>query len=235
MKYIQNKIADLLFPRRCAICDKALIKDESGICPDCLKRIKYIEEPVCFKCGRPVLNNKEYCDECEVTRHEFIGGRFVFPYDYIGTSVYKFKYMNRPEYIAFYAKAIEERLGEFIRHIDPDGFVPVPIHKKRYIKRGYNQAEELSKELSKLTGIQTYNDLVLRIKDTVPQKKINKIERQINMKKAFIVKENSVKLRKIIVVDDIFTTGSTIDSLARELKKSGVEKIYFITITAAGT
>ena len=55
------------------------------------------------------------------------------------------------------------------------------------------------------------------------------------MKKAFIVKENSVKLRKIIVVDDIFTTGSTIDSLARELKKSGVEKIYFITITAAGT
>ena len=138
--------------------------------------------------------------------------------------------MNRPEYIAFYAKAIEERLGEFIRHIDPDGFIPVPIHKKRYIKRGYNQAEELSKELSKLTGIQTYNDLVLRIKDTVPQKKINKIERQINMKKAFIVKENSVKLRKIIVVDDIFTTGSTCDECASVLMKNGAYKVIVLTV-----
>lgn len=232
---MRNRVWDILFPRRCGVCDKALAKYEQGICSECIKKAVYIEEPVCVKCGRPITGMTVLCSDCMKNRREFEAGRFPLSYEWIGNSVYRFKYMNRPEYVTYYADVIMDKLGDFIKCINADAFVPVPLHKKRLAKRGYNQAEELSRELSKRTGIPTVANCVQRSRNTIPQKKFNKKARLINMKKAFIVRENSVKLKTIIVVDDIFTTGSTINSLSRELKASGVGKIYFITITAAGT
>ena len=224
-----------LYPKRCAICDDALMEGEVGACDKCKERLVFIKEPICLTCGRPMTHEGYKCEECEREKHLFTAGRAVFSYDFISESIYRFKYLNRAEYGEYFGSEMVKAHGEFLRQIKPDAVMPVPLHKKRYLKRGYNQAALLAKEISRLTGIPFYEDLLKRSRDTVPQKKFNKKQRFINMKKAFIVGKNSVKLSKVIVVDDIFTTGSTIDSLSLELKKAGVKDIYFITLTAAGT
>ena len=235
MKFTVSRLTDLFFPRRCVLCDNTLMASENGVCGDCKNKIKYISGRVCPVCGRKLLKSGEICEDCVKTRHVFLGGRFPFSYELIGDSVFRFKYSNRPEYAAFYAESIVEYAREFIASVDADGIIPVPLHKKRLAKRGYNQAELLAAEISKLTKIPMYADLAERVVNTRPQKEFDKKQRQINVKKAFNVKENSVKLRTVLVVDDIFTTGSTIDSLAESLKGSGVERVYFLTITAAST
>ena len=224
-----------LYPKRCAICDNALLGSEKGACDKCKERIVYIKHPICLKCGRPMTHEGEICEECTVTKHVFAAGRSVFSYDFISESIYRFKYLNRAEYGEYFGREMVKAQGEFIAQIKPDAIIPVPLHKKRYVKRGYNQAALLAYEMSRLTGVPVMEDFLKRSKDTVPQKKFNKKQRFINMKKAFIVGKNVVKLSKVIVVDDIFTTGSTIDSLSLELKKAGVKDIYFITLTSAGT
>ena len=229
------RILDLLFPRRCVLCDGALSKDEENICKECAPKVGLIGGDVCMVCGRSVQKEQELCPDCTGNKHRFRGGRFALSYDVIGDSVFKFKYSNRPEYAKFYAKSITDRWGEWIEAVNADALVPVPLHKKRLLKRGYNQAELLSKELSRLTGIPSLGDYATRVKNTAPQKKYDRKQRQINVEKAFIVNKNSVKLKTVIVVDDIFTTGSTIDSLSEALMEAGVKRVYFLTITAAGT
>lgn len=145
------------------------------------------------------------------------------------------KYSNRAEYAAFYAGAMAKRWGPWLQSLGADALLPVPIHRIRLAKRGYNQAGLIARELSALIHIPVYEDYMVRSRNTVPQKLFDKKRREINVKKAFNVGKNGVKLKTVIVVDDIFTTGSTIDELSRVLKKIGVEKIYFITITAAGS
>jgi ComF family protein len=114
--------------------------------------------------------------------------------------------------------------------MDAQAIIPVPIHRSRLRQRGYNQAELVAKELSRLTGIPMYGKLVKRTKKTVPQKMLNPNERQNNLKKAFNIDSNVVKLNKTILIDDIYTTGSTIDAVAMELKRHGVKSVFFITL-----
>lgn len=236
MRLLGNRsIVDLFFPKRCVLCDGTLSGEEEGICGGCIGKIKYIEGDVCAVCGRTVSDNAELCRECAGRKRGFLGGRFPLSYELIGDSVFRFKYANRPEYGAFYAKCIVERWREWIEAVDPDALIPVPLHKKRFNKRGYNQAEILAKEISNLINVPCLPGLVSRVKNTAPQKRFDRKQRQINVKKAFIVNENSVKLSTVIVVDDIFTTGSTIEALSDVLKKAGVKRVYFLTITAAET
>jgi ComF family protein len=145
-------------------------------------------------------------------------------------SIYRFKYLGRSEYAKFYASDICDRLGKEIDRMDADALIPIPIHSSRQRERGYNQAVELSRELSKLTGIPTCADIVKRVKKTIPQKELNPQERQNNLKKAFNISSDVVKLNKTIIIDDIYTTGSTIDAVAKELKTHGVKEVYFITL-----
>ena len=235
MKALVNKIKDLFFPPRCALCDDVLDIKEKNVCEKCEKNIGYIKGPICYKCGRPVKEGEEYCFDCKKENHVFNAGRFPLSYEYIGDSLFRFKYNNRPEYADFYAKCSVKRYGEWIEGLKAQALVPVPLNKKRFAKRGYNQAEEYCKALSLLTGIPMYADIVKRVRDTKPQKIFDKKGRRQNVKKAFNVTENVVKLNTIILVDDIFTTGSTIDALSEEFRNKGVKNIYFITVSGAGT
>lgn len=108
--------------------------------------------------------------------------------------------------------------------------MPVPVHASRRRSRGYNQAELVASEMSRLTGITMYDKLVKRVRKTVPQKELSIQERQNNLKKAFNITSNDVKLKKTILVDDIYTTGSTLDAVAMELKRHGVKSVYFIAL-----
>ena len=145
--------------------------------------------------------------------------------------MYRFKYAGRKEYARFYAKNIAVEFHNQTQIWQPQALLPVPIHPKRRKKRGYNQAEEIAKELGQLWNLPVVTNLVYRNKNTRPMKEIVGTDRQNNLKKAFKLGTNDVKLNTIIIIDDIYTTGSTIDAVARECRKAGIENIYFITVS----
>lgn len=171
-----------------------------------------------------------FCSGCIQKKHIFDYGYAVYDYQSMRKSIYRFKYANRCEYASFYAKDICEKLSKEIQLMEADSIVPVPIHASKLKSRGYNQAQLIARELSQLTGIPIYENIIKRVRKTVPQKELGTQERQNNLKKAFNISADVVKLNKTIVIDDIYTTGSTLDAVALELKRHGVRTIYFITL-----
>ncbi|MDE6406416.1 MAG: double zinc ribbon domain-containing protein, partial [Lachnospiraceae bacterium] len=222
-----NTAVTLLFPRRCPVCDEPVRPWNALICKGCAPKLTYIKPPYCCKCGKHIGDSgKEYCDDCAAHPHLFDSGRALFSYRSVSASIARFKYRGRREYAACYASCIQNQLGDFIRACRADALVPVPLHKSRYKKRGYNQAQALAEELSARTGIPVRADLIERAEKTAPMKDLSAAERQNNLKKAFKILRNDVELGIIIIIDDIYTTGSTIDAMSRELRKAGVERIY---------
>ena len=226
-----DMILDILFPARCAVCDQVLPFGKHEICAGCQINIKYLGNQICLRCGKEVKEGEEYCYDCRKRSHCFDQGRAVFSYEFIRLSLYRFKYAGRKEYAKFYAKSIALRLKEQKEIWQPQALVPIPLHPKKQKKRGYNQAEEIAVELGKIWNIPVITNLVYRTKNTRPMKEIVGTDRQNNLKKAFKLGTNDVKLKTIIIMDDIYTTGSTMDAVAGECRKAGVEKIYFITVS----
>lgn len=223
-------ILQLFFPRRCPVCDGIVRPSGEKICVSCLKKLKVLTPPWCLKCGKKLYEEGELCADCRRVSHQFIRGRALYEYDAVASSVYRLKYGKRQEYADFFGEEMAKYLGEFIRGVQPDALIPVPLHRKRQIKRGYNQAKLLADAVGKCMDIPVCDNLVCRVKNTLPLKEQNPKERQNNLKKAFIIGQNDVKLDTVIIIDDIYTTGSTVDEVSAVLKKHGVKKIYVITL-----
>jgi ComF family protein len=185
-----------------------------------------------MKCGKPLREEQaEYCGDCLSRRHSYDRGRALLHYQgQVKRSVYRFKYAGRREYAKAYAELFAAQLGSFLQETGAQALVPVPLHRARQRKRGYNQAALLARELSRLTGIPVEEHLVVRRKNTIPQKQLDVAQRQNNLKRAFKMCQNDVKLKTIILIDDIYTTGSTMDALSTLLKEHGTERVFFLTL-----
>lgn len=227
---VKDVVLDLLYPRRCVCCDEALAFGKKELCPDCRDRIVYIEDPFCMKCGKQLADEREYCDDCRKREHAFIQGSAVFDYGSVADAMYRFKNQGRREYAEFFGKELYRTKKEWLRMLRPDGLVPVPIHKSRMRKRGYNQAGELAKQLSRYTGVPVYDRWIERVSDTKPLKELNAQERQNNLKRAFKMVQNDVKLNTIVIIDDIYTTGSTIDAMAQTIRESMDCRVYYLAV-----
>ncbi len=226
-----SQLISLFFPRRCPVCDRPVRPWNALVCTECAPSFAYIEPPYCLKCGKHIgSSEKEYCGDCAAQRHLYDRGRALFYYRSVSASIARFKYRGRREYAAYYAACMAGELGTFISSCRADALVPVPLHSDRQRKRGYNQAQVMAEALSALTGIPVRADLIERTVKTAPMKDLSAAERQNNLKKAFKILRNDVKLNTIIIIDDIYTTGSTIDAMSREFRKAGVGRIYFITL-----
>lgn len=224
-------VCDLLFPPRCPICDKVQSRADKGICPDCRKKIKYIREPRCLKCGKQLSDElQEYCRDCGEKMHLFIQGRALYDYGTVAGALYKFKYKGKKEYGEIFGEEMAFFLGDYIRRIAPDALVPVPMYPAKERRRGYNQAQVLAESLGKHLNLPVEAGLVKRIRNTKALKALNPKERLNNLKNAFNLVGNGVKLNTIIIVDDIYTTGSTVDAVAEIFLKAGVKNIYFIAL-----
>ncbi len=229
---LKERLLNLIYPRRCPMCDLILGKDETYICSTCANQVEFVRDAYCMKCGKPVLKEQEYCRDCMVRPHRFDSGRVLFVYEgALKKSIYRFKYAGRKEYAQAYAYFAQRELGEFIRRIAPDALIPVPLHRRRFRKRGYNQAELFAVALGKRMGVPVERKLVQRTRNTLPQKELDPSARQNNLKKAFKLCRNDVKLNTIIIIDDIYTTGSTMDAVAEQFRRVGVQKIYFLAIS----
>ena len=227
-----NLLIELLFPRRCPICDKPVDKIGCYICKKCENALQYVEVPYCMKCGKGLKDEtKEYCMDCQNMEHFFHSGRALYEYEPIKESLYRFKYEGRKEYAEFYGKEMAKQFGEQLKEWKVDAIVPVPMHIEKVKKRGYNQAFLIAKVLGKELNIPVRDEIVTRVRATSPQKQLNGKERQNNLKNAFKIGKNDVKLNTVVVVDDIYTTGATMDAVTECLKRAGVGKVYCISLT----
>ncbi len=226
----------LIYPPRCPICDEVVSLKERGICLGCMKKVKYVGKPRCLKCGKSVSSEEaEYCEDCSRISHVYKQGRALYDYKEVATAIYRFKYAGRREYAKVFAEEIAFYLGDYIRSLKPDALVPVPMYSGKERQRGYNQARLLAKALGQELHIPVCDKILRRVKNTKPLKLLNPEERLNNLKKAFILVENGVKLNTIIIIDDIYTTGSTIDTISKVFMEQGVENIYFVTLAIGET
>ena len=224
-----RKILDIFYPRCCPVCQKILKDQRRMICPECEKKLRPIGHPRCYKCGKPIEEG-EYCKDCQKHTHIFDQGRGIFVYDGImRRSVTRYKYYGCREYGDFYAKAMYRYAWKNLNQWKPDLIVPVPIYKSKERLRGFNQAAYLANRLGCYTGIPVDTDLVQKVVKTKSQKKLTAVQRRKNLEKAFLVTKN-IRGKDILVIDDVYTTGSTIDAMAGCLRKRGAKNIYFLTV-----
>lgn len=225
-------LIDALFPRRCPVCNDIVLPKGQLICPSCVKKLSFVKSPVCKKCGKEILNNSvEYCFDCTRHKRSFDYGIALVNYnDASKNSMAGIKYRNKREYLDFYTEAALHFCKERLQNMNADALIPIPVHPSRMRQRGFNQAEVLARGLAKGLELPVCTDLLLRNKKTEPQKVLSPAQRLKNLEKAFVVSTVPDGLERVILVDDIYTTGSTIEACARALKRSGIKNVYFFTV-----
>ncbi|HBI72747.1 MAG TPA: amidophosphoribosyltransferase [Lachnospiraceae bacterium] len=230
-------ILDMIYPPRCPICGKIIIPKKNKICDPCRAKLQYITEPRCKKCSKPIeQEEKEFCSDCERRDFHFTKGYAVWIYDEaMKRSIAGFKYYNKREYADFYIEELLRIYGDKIRKFSPDAIVPIPLHRSKYRARGYNQADVLACGLGKGLHYPVLSNLLVRNKKTLPQKQLSDRERLRNLQEAFAYNKTVAvrfhkELDRILLVDDIFTTGSTIEACTNVLISNGVKDIRFITL-----
>lgn len=227
----------ILYPRRCPVCGR-IAPEGTWICPECEKTLKFVSGPVCRKCGKELEEkNQEYCLSCRRHKRSFEWGAALLNYNEVSAgSMARVKYKNKREYLDYYSREMGKRLGNKISLMNADAFVPVPVHPSRKRARGFNQAEELARRLSRQTGIPVCSGLLVRSKKTAPQKGLTPGQRLKNLEQAFRVNREELDedIASVILVDDIYTTGSTIEACTRTLKDAGISSVYFLSVCIGG-
>ena len=236
----KDYILPLLFPRHCPFCDELLPYPEM-ICRSCRTRLPLIGQPTCFRCGKPLRDERqELCYDCRIFPKSFDQGLALFLYNSMTrTSIVAFKYHNQRYLSYFYVEAICRMHKEQLKGWHLQAIIPIPIHKNKRKKRGYNQAELIAGQLSSRLNLPCYTDLIVRNQDTLPQKQFSPQARLNNLGKAFGLNQaylddhghlSMPDSGRILLVDDIYTTGATMESCARLLKAAGVEKVYIYSL-----
>lgn len=250
---IREVVADLLYPPRCPICDEVLdrawrnvpakktssrvlarISVSSGgrCCPSCAAVLPRIGETRCLKCGKPVEDeSREYCGDCRTQRHFFDRGVAAFTYtEAMRHCVYRMKAENRRDYIPFCAEEMTKAVERFLPRWRPEIIVPVPMHPRKRRRRGYNQSELLARELGRRTGIPVESGLLYCTRIVRSQKELGRQERMRNLRDSFAAREPFPPVSRVLLADDVYTTGSTMDEISRVLRKHGVREIYFVVL-----
>ncbi len=206
-------ILELIYPTTCGFCDKIC---KEALCKKCELKLKKHEINLKLK------NKKMYFNE----------SIHIFRYDdIIRKKIIDYKFNNKSYLYKTFSKIIlkNEKVCGFLKKYDI--IIPVPIHKKRKLERGYNQTELIAKLISNKTHLKLEKNVLIKQKNIVSQSSLNKNDRKKNVKNAFIVKDiEKVIKKKILLFDDIYTTGSTANECAKVLKKSGAKQIGILTI-----
>lgn len=224
-----------VFPKKCLICSCEIDQD-AIFCTECFKSITIISDPYCPSCGKILDSNFsediiQYCDSCFKRKKNFFDvGRSLFVYDKFSRKIIMHIKKHADETTAkICASLIYNKYPEIFNNIDY--IIPVPSHISRILYRGFNPPSIFAKYLSIISNIPLKNNILKRIKRTPFQSTKNFQERMENVENAFTCKKN-LENKNIIIVDDVFTTGSTINSCAKTLKNSGANIVRFLTIAS---
>jgi ComF family protein len=228
-------LLDVILPPICHICHEFI--PNSGtlhICPTCRERLPLVLSPLCPICGIPFIGvgNDHRCGACLTDPPHYDTARAPFLYEgAIRELIHSFKYNRNTPLRRPLVLLTQEGMDEFLRDLKLDVILPVPLHRSRLRQRGFNQAVLLGRVLSRHFSLPLLPDTLVRIRQTSPQIELSASERRQNVKGAFAVKKTElVAGKRILLLDDVMTTGSTMDECAKELKKAGAALVVALTV-----
>ncbi len=233
-----TKLLNLLYPRRCPVCDDIVVPKGKLVCDSCKNILNPLQEPLCYKCGRQIIStSSEYCDTCMNYRFNFDKAFSLWPYNStVKASLSNFKYKGRREFAEYYADKLYEHFYTTLSNLSISAIVPVPIHPERLKSRGYNQAELIAEILATKLNLPVITDYLVRSKNTLAQKNLDSVSRRKNLKEAFKINKNSkfykIHLNNILLLDDIYTTGSTADACSTTLKEAGSKNVFVLCVAS---
>ncbi|MFH0838647.1 MAG: ComF family protein [Candidatus Omnitrophota bacterium] len=240
LKTLVTDCINLLYPATCIGCDEKLeTHDKVPVCKMCFEKIKWNTPPYCSKCGKSMSKNRTYkptCSDCLRTDVYFTRVWSCCIYeDIIKDAIIKFKYLQgrylEPFFEAIFARFIKMNTDRNLIDI----IMPVPLFKSKLRDRGFNQSEILATIIHKLLHKPLLLTILQKIRPTKPQQELSRLARLSNVKDTFGVSGSAnIKNKNILLVDDVFTTGATINECARVLKRAQCQDIYALTV-ARGT
>ena len=216
---------DFFFPKQCVGCGKA----GAFFCSNCMEKLPRLSPPICPKCGKPEASGI-MCPRCRQAKSEIDGIRSPFLFDNVmRKAIHQFKYYN----LKAISSCLAQLLADYLvtNPLPGEVLVPVPLHPKRLKQRGYNQSSLLARELSKLVNLPVIENCLIRAKPGQPQVKTSSVEeRQKNVIDAFVGRDERVSGKQIILIDDVCTSGATLESCARALKDRGAFSVWGLTL-----
>ena len=235
VKRFYHALLDVLIPPLCHICHSHIPNaGELHICPTCRELLPLVSSPLCPACGIPFIGagGDHRCGACLTHPPHFDAARAHFLYEGpIRDLIHTFKY-NQLTHLRYpLALMTLEGIGEFLTDQTPHLIIPVPLHRLRLRQRGFNQALLIGSILSSRLSIPMLPDTLIRNRPTEPQIMLPAAERRTNVKGAFTVRDNdAVAGKRILLLDDVMTTGSTMNECTKELKKAGATAVIAATI-----
>lgn len=230
MGSVMKAMLDLLYPpkSRCSVCGSP---SPRIVCERCMSAIEFLEGLTCFHCGKNLSESygDMVCPDCKTRKFQYDRAFSCFEYKGVGKElIYSLKYEGKTRISEVIAALMEDRLRN--ESLKIDAIVPVPIHPNKLKARGFNQSLLIAEALGERLG-KPVADCLERVKETKEQYNLDRSHRFLNIVDAFSVKllYNMNKHSSILLVDDIYTTGSTVNECSRVLKKAGVKTIYVIT------
>lgn len=236
------KSADLLFPNPCLNCGTRIGSGQRYLCQECYDNLPVVKKATCSYCGLYFENIDERisfrtCPVCSSEEYHFDRSRYVLEYDEtVQALIHNFKYYNMTGVARLLSRLMISWLEEHRPFPVIDFITPVPLHSVRKRERGYNQSELLTKPIASYFGWTYKPKLLTRVRYTKSQTQLKGKERKENVIKAFSIdKIPTLKDSNILLIDDVFTTGATVNAISKELKNYQACKVYVLTAARALT
>lgn len=236
-KKIRQTLINTFYPQHIkCICCKDEIENQNvyDLCENCYKTLPLIQSNFCTRCGFKFKGDGNgICLNCKSSNFYFDTARSAVVFaDKIVNSIHKFKYAKYKFLATPFSYLLYDCL--LIQNWNIDLICYVPLFGKREKQRGYNQSRELADKLSKLVNLEVCHDII-RTRDTPTQTKLTRKQRQENVKDCFkLINPSQFKNKNILLIDDVFTTGSTTNEISKILKKAGASKVFVLTLAHAG-
>ena len=239
VKSLIAAIRDCIYPPFCLLCETyCRSDDEAGVCSECLSTVHYIHNPLCARCGKPFgheFGNNHLCGDCLSNQPYFSRARAVGLYNgNLRNAVHLFKYRLNHSLAVPLGILMSCHMDKLIGEFTFQAVVPVPLHPKRLRERGFNQALSLARFISRFHSIPLDRNNLVRARYTHTQVGLSEHKRKENVKGAFFVKkEKNFRNKHILLVDDVYTSGSTVDECAKVLVNAGARTVQILTLARA--
>jgi len=234
MKKIINYIVSLVFPARCVSCG-VMTSAESAVCVECWKGLHFISGPSCAKCDYPFefdIDEGMLCGSC--LKEDWYFDRVLSVLRYSDTSktiVSKLKYSDKTHIAKQCGLLMRKKIAHKLA--DYDYIIPVPMHRSRLRKRFYNQSSLIASHLSSFSGIEVLHNGLVKMKSHAPQTGLTRAGRKINVRGSFSINDSyrdRIKGSSVLLVDDVYTTGATVNECSRVLKRAKAESVTVVTL-----
>lgn len=232
-----KSVVNFLIPPHCVSCHTPLESDQ-GLCGPCWSRIAFISQPYCDCCGMPLPYSAEVaqgilCGSCSLERPHYDKTRSAVAYDKASKDlILRFKHGDQTALAPFFNRWLIQA-AQTLPLDTIDGVLPIPLHWTRLLKRGYNQAALLASRFAKDTDLTYFPNLLKRHRATASQGHLSNQERRDNVARSFLIAPKDcalIKGKNLLLIDDVFTSGATVEACTQTLKAAGAARVYVLTI-----